>query len=79
MNQFIGGYCQVLAANDVKYVISYPGSFSDTALGKEVTEDMQSKKEQLGLEDTFTMDIDGNGIVDEEDVTFIKKSIFSSF
>ena len=40
---------------------------------------VRSKKEQLGLEDTFTMDIDGNGIVDEEDVTFIKKSIFSSF
>ena len=37
MNQFIGGYCQVLAAKGVNYVISYPGSFSDTALGKEVT------------------------------------------
>lgn len=43
MNQFIGGWCQVLAANDVKYVISYPGSFTDTAKGKEVTEELIGK------------------------------------
>ncbi len=43
MNQFIGGYVQVLTENDVKYCVSYPGSFSDTAKGKEVTEQMISK------------------------------------
>lgn len=43
MNRFIGGYCQLLAAQDVKYVISYPGSFTDTAKGKEVTEEMIGK------------------------------------
>lgn len=43
MNQFISGYCQVLADENVKYVISYPGSFADVALGKEVTESQIQK------------------------------------
>ncbi len=43
MNQFIGGWCQVLDASGVNYVISYPGSFRDTALGKEVTKAMIDK------------------------------------
>ena len=43
MNQFISGYVQVLAAQDVKYAISYPNSFSDTALGYEVTNQMIEK------------------------------------
>ncbi len=43
MNQFIGGYVQVLTENDVKYCVSYPGSFSDTAKGKEVAEQMIAK------------------------------------
>jgi basic membrane protein A len=43
MNQFIGGWCQVLTDNGVKYVISYPGSFRDTALGKETTKAMIDK------------------------------------
>ena len=61
MNQFIGGYCQVLAANDVKYVISYPGSFSDTALGKEVTEDMISKGADVIWQVAGGL---GNGVID---------------
>lgn len=40
MNQFISGYCQVLSANGVKYCVAYPGSWTDVALGKEVTEKM---------------------------------------
>lgn len=38
MNQFIGGYCQVLTDLDVEYAIVYPNSFTDTALGKEYTD-----------------------------------------
>lgn len=40
MNQFIGGYCQILADNGVEYAIYYPGSFTDAALGKEGTTKM---------------------------------------
>lgn len=43
MNQFISGYVQVLADKGVKYVVSYPGSFTDTDLGKEVTNAMIDK------------------------------------
>ena len=43
MNQFIGGYCQVLTEKGVKYSVAYPGSFTDTALGKETTETMINK------------------------------------
>ncbi len=38
MNQFIGGYCQVLTASGVEYAVVYPNSFTDAALGKEYTE-----------------------------------------
>jgi basic membrane protein A len=61
MNQFIGGYCQVLADKGVKYVISYPGSFSDTALGKEVTEDMISKGADVIWQVAGGL---GNGVID---------------
>ena len=61
MNQFIGGYCQVLAAKGVQYVISYPGSFSDTALGKEVTEDMISKGADVIWQVAGGL---GNGVID---------------
>ena len=61
MNQFIGGYCQVLAAKGVNYVISYPGSFSDTALGKEVTEDMISKGADVIWQVAGGL---GNGVID---------------
>lgn len=40
MNQFISGYVQVLADKGVKYVIDYPGSFTDTDKGKLHTEQM---------------------------------------
>ncbi|MCF0115885.1 MAG: BMP family ABC transporter substrate-binding protein [Erysipelotrichaceae bacterium] len=40
MNQFISGYCQILAAEGVEYAIYYPGSFTDAALGKEGTTKM---------------------------------------
>lgn len=40
MNQFISGYVQILADNDVKYVIDYPGSFTDADKGKLHTEQM---------------------------------------
>ena len=43
MNQFIGGWCQVLADNDTEYMIYYPGSFTDTALGKSGTEALIEK------------------------------------
>lgn len=43
MNQFISGYCQVLTEKGVQYIIDYPGSFVDTALGKEHTEAMIQK------------------------------------
>jgi basic membrane protein A len=61
MNQFIGGYCQVLTDNGVKYVISYPGSFSDTALGKEVTTDMISKGADVIWQVAGGL---GNGVID---------------
>ena len=61
MNQFIGGYCQVLADNGVKYVISYPGSFSDTALGKEVTDDMIAKGADVIWQVAGGL---GNGVID---------------
>lgn len=61
MNQFIGGYCQVLADKGVKYVISYPGSFTDTALGKEVTEDMISKGADVIWQVAGGL---GNGVID---------------
>ena len=38
MNQFIAGYCQVLASKNVEYAVVYPNSFTDTALGKEYTD-----------------------------------------
>ncbi len=40
---------------------------------------VKAKKEQLGLIETLTMDTDSNGIVDESDLKFIKKSLFASF
>ena len=43
MNQFISGYVQCLAANNVKYVISYPDTFSDATKGYEVTNQMIDK------------------------------------
>ena len=61
MNQFISGYCQVLTDNGVKYVISYPGSFSDTALGKEVTTDMISKGADVIWQVAGGL---GNGVID---------------
>ncbi len=61
MNQFIGGYCQVLADAGVKYVISYPGSFTDTALGKEVTEDMINKGADVIWQVAGGL---GNGVID---------------
>ena len=61
MNQFIGGYCQVLADKGINYVISYPGSFSDTALGKEVTEDMISKGADVIWQVAGGL---GNGVID---------------
>lgn len=38
MNQFIGGYCQVLTDEGVEYAVVYPNSFTDAALGKEYTD-----------------------------------------
>ncbi len=43
MNQFIGGYCQVLTDMGVQYIIYYPNSFTDTALGYEGTTSMIEK------------------------------------
>ena len=43
MNQFISGYVQVLAAQGVQYAISYPNSFTDTALGYEAANTMINK------------------------------------
>ncbi len=61
MNQFISGYCQVLTAKDVKYVISYPGSFTDTALGKEVTEKMIEKEADVIWQVAGGL---GNGVIE---------------
>lgn len=61
MNQFISGYCQVLTDNGVKYVVSYPGSFSDTALGKEVTSDMINKGADVIWQVAGGL---GNGVID---------------
>ena len=61
MNQFISGYCQVLADKGVKYVISYPGSFTDTALGKEVTDSMISKGADVIWQVAGGL---GNGVID---------------
>ena len=61
MNQFISGYCQVLAAKDVKYVISYPGSFTDVALGKEVTEKMIAQNADVIWQVAGGL---GNGVID---------------
>lgn len=44
MNQFISGWVQVLAAQGVQYAISYPNSFTDTALGYEVTNTLINEK-----------------------------------
>ena len=44
MNQFIGGYCQILAEKGVKYLISYcGGKWGDVALGNELAESMIAK------------------------------------
>ena len=40
MSQWIGGWCQVLAEKGVEYFVAYPNSWSDTALGKEITKKM---------------------------------------
>lgn len=40
MNQFISGFCQILAEKGKQYYIAYPGSWTDTILGKEITEQM---------------------------------------
>ena len=61
MNQFISGYCQVLADKGVKYVIAYPESFTDTALGKEVTEDMIGKGADVIWQVAGGL---GNGVID---------------
>jgi len=61
MNQFISGYCQVLADKGVKYVISYPGSFTDTALGKEVTSSMIDKGADVIWQVAGDL---GNGVID---------------
>ncbi len=61
MNQFISGYCQVLADKGVKYVISYPGSFTDTALGKEVTSSMIDKGADVIWQVAGGL---GNGVID---------------
>lgn len=44
-----------------------------------ITDLARAKQEQLKLKDTLTMDIDGSGTVDEKDINFIKKKLFSSF
>ena len=61
MNQFISGYCQVLTDKGVKYVISYPGSFTDVALGKEVTEKMIGQKADVIWQVAGGL---GNGVID---------------
>ncbi len=44
MNQFIGGYCQILTEKGVKYLISYCGAkWMDPALGKELADSMIAK------------------------------------
>lgn len=43
MNQFISGWTQILAEKGVQYMIYYPGSFTDTALGKEGTKKLIDK------------------------------------
>jgi len=40
---------------------------------------VRAKKEQSGLIETLTMDTNGDGIVDETDINFIKSSLFASF
>ena len=40
---------------------------------------VRASKESSGLEETLTMDIDGNGKVDILDIAFIKKELFTSF
>jgi Uncharacterized ABC-type transport system, periplasmic component/surface lipoprotein len=40
MNQFISGYCQILADEGVLYAISFPGSFTDQLLGSKVTDSL---------------------------------------
>lgn len=61
MNQFISGYCQVLAAKDVKYAIAYPGSFTDVALGKEVTEKLIAQNADVIWQVAGGL---GNGVID---------------
>ena len=61
MNQFISGYVQVLAEKGVKYAISYPGSFTDTALGKETTETMIQKGADVIWQVAGGL---GNGVID---------------
>ena len=61
MNQFISGYCQVLTEKGVKYAISYPNSFTDTALGKETTEAMIQKGADVIWQVAGGL---GNGVID---------------
>jgi basic membrane protein A len=61
MNQFISGYVQVLADKGVKYVISYPDSFTDTALGKETANKMIEKGADVIWQVAGGL---GNGVID---------------
>jgi len=61
MNQFISGWCQVLAEKDVKYLISYPDSFTDAALGKETTAAMIEKGADVIWQVAGGL---GNGVID---------------
>ncbi len=62
MNQFIGGYCQILTDKGVKYLISYcGGKWGDTALGKELADSMISKGADVIWEVAGGT---GNGVVD---------------
>lgn len=61
MNQFISGYCQVVADMGKQYVIDYPGSFTDTALGKEHTEAMIAKNADVIWQVAGGL---GNGVIE---------------
>lgn len=61
MNQFISGYCQVLSAKGVKYCVAYPGSWTDVALGKEITEKMIAAGADVVWQVAGGL---GNGVID---------------
>ncbi len=61
MNNFISGYVQVLADQGVKYVIAYPNSFTDTVIGKELTQKMIEQGADVIWQVAGGL---GNGVID---------------